>query len=153
MEEGSGVEPHARRHPWVSNPVADRLAVPSSMERRPRLELGKTGFAVPRFDRFSIRRLAGDPRFELGNSGFGVRCSPNRACPPWWPRRDLNSHVRRRRFLRPVCMRSTTGPNLVERDGFEPPSSPETGCGSTIRCLSDSANAPHDEFSKIWRRG
>ena len=29
MEEGSGVEPHARRHPWVSNPVASRLAVPS----------------------------------------------------------------------------------------------------------------------------
>ena len=62
VEEGSGVEPHARRHPWVSGPVAGRLAVPSSyMERRPRLELGKTGFAIPRFDRFSVRRFGGGP--------------------------------------------------------------------------------------------
>ena len=29
MEEGGGVEPHARRHPWVSGPVANRLAAPS----------------------------------------------------------------------------------------------------------------------------
>lgn len=70
-------------HPWVSNPVASHLAVPSlCMERRPRLELGKTGFAVPRFDRFSIRRLAGDPRFELGNDGFGVRRSPKSSLSP-----------------------------------------------------------------------
>ena len=83
MEEGSGVEPHAQRHPWVSNPVASHLAVPSwRMERRPRLELGKTGFAIPRFDRFSIRRLAGDPRFELGNGGFGVRRSPKSSLSP-----------------------------------------------------------------------
>ena len=34
MGEGSGVEPHARRHPWVSGPVASHLAVPSNWSER-----------------------------------------------------------------------------------------------------------------------
>jgi hypothetical protein len=64
------------------------------MERRPGLEPGKTGFAIPRLDHFGIRRklLAGDQRFELCNTGFGVRCSPNRACPPWCAWLDSNQH-------------------------------------------------------------
>ena len=123
MEEGSGVEPHARRHPWVSNPVASRLAVPSKVERRPRLELGKTGVAIPRFDHFSIRRLAGDPRIELGKGGFGVRRSPNRACPP-----------------------------LVAPERFEL-SCPKTPVSKTGVYAFHHGAQLTSEFSKIWRRG
>lgn len=41
-----------------SGPVANHQPAPSALERRPRLELGKIGFAIRRLDRFGMQRLA-----------------------------------------------------------------------------------------------
>lgn len=89
--KGRVSNPHVPKDRPASNgPPLGRNSAYLSVDRRPRLELGKTWVAATRFVHFSIRRLAGDPRFELGNGGFGVRRSPHRACPPWCAWLDSN---------------------------------------------------------------
>ena len=51
-----------------------------------------------------------------GHSALAVRCLVHSATSPrisWWGWRDLNSHARRRWFLRPVSPISTTSPLLT----------------------------------------
>ena len=69
-----------------------------------------------------LLKLAGDQGFEPCNAGFGVRRSPDRACPPWYARRDSNPDTRRPHVLsvlrNPFRHERKT---LVPEEGFEPP--------------------------------
>lgn len=134
------------------------------MERRPGLEPGKTGFALPRLDHFGIRRKLWQGTRDSNSAIPGLESGalPIEPVPrgaPGWIRTGTVPILSRlplpldyRRMVpeegfeppRPKTPVPKTGVSavpplghiLVGRDGVEPPSSPETGYRVTACCLT-----------------
>ena len=67
--------PYALSVRWFSGPGSHHLLISSALERRPRLELGKSGVAICRLVHFGIRRVVK----ELGGRGEGRTLMPEGA--------------------------------------------------------------------------
>ena len=137
MSGANGSDFDIWRRRWVSNPDAPKgppvssglplgrnSAYVSALERRVAVETTNAGVAVPPLLHFAFRRMVRPLGFEPRCPKATVLRLPRepfrQGRKTWWAWRDSNSHVRRRQFLRLVCMQFHHRP-MALRGRFEQP--------------------------------
>jgi hypothetical protein len=109
LEHRRGIEPRSTGLQPVRSPLACG-AWHSGADSNHQLPLWKP-LASPSATGAWCARQESNLQVDTGLEPAASANSATRAC-FWWPRRESNSHARRRWFLRPVCLpNSTTRPN------------------------------------------